>query len=45
MGSRKSVKQEKDKRDRVVFNTIEGIYSERRYLGEKRKPKKCRGAD
>jgi len=24
---------------------MEGIYSGRRYLGEKRKPKKCRGAD
>ena len=45
MRSRKGVKQEKDKRDREVFNMMERIYGGRRYLGEKRKPKKCRGAD
>ena len=45
MGGRKNIKQEKDERSREVFNTVEGIYSRRRHLGEERKLKKCRRVD
>jgi len=45
MGDRKNIKQEKDKRSGEVFDKIERIYGRRRYLGEERKPEKCRGVD
>ena len=45
MGGRKNIKQEKDKRSRKVFNSVEGIYGGRGYLGKKRKLKKHRRTD
>ena len=45
MGSRKDIKQEKDEGRGEVFDKVERIYGGRRYLGKKRKLKKCRGVD
>ena len=45
MGSRKDIKQEKNERSSEIFNTVEGIYGRRGYLGKKRKFKKCKGVD
>ncbi len=45
VGSRKGIKQEKDKGSREVFNLVEGIHGRRQYLGEEKKNlKKCRGS-
>jgi len=41
MGSRKNIKQEKNKGSRKVFDKVERIHSRGRYLGEERKLKKC----
>ena len=43
MGGRKNIKQEKNKGSGEILDKIEGIYSRRKHLGEKRKLKKCRG--
>ena len=45
MRSRKDSEQEKDEGSSEIFNTMEGFYSERRYLGKERKFKKCRRID
>ena len=45
MGSRKNIKQEKDKGSGKIFDMVEGIYSGRRYLRKKRKLEKCRRVD
>ena len=45
MGSRKNIKQEKNEGSSEIFNTVEGIYSGRGYLGKKRKFKKCKGVN
>ena len=45
MGSRKNIKQEKDKGSREVFDKVERIYGGRRYLGKERKLKKRRKVD
>ena len=45
MRSRKDIKQEKNKESSEIFNTVEGIYGGRGYLGKKRKFKKCRGVN
>ncbi len=42
---RKNTKQEKNKGSREVFDKVERIYGRRRYMGEERKPKKCREDD
>ena len=42
MGRRKNIKQEKDEGSRKIFSEMEGIYGRRRYLGKKRKFKKCK---
>ena len=36
MGGRKNIEQEKNKRSRKVFNSVEGIHGGRGYLGEER---------
>ena len=45
MGSRKDTEQEKDEGGSEIFNTVEGLYSGRRYLGKERKFKKYRRVD
>ena len=45
MGSRKDTEQEKDEGSSEIFNMVEGLYSGKRYLGKKGKPKKCKGID
>ena len=42
MRSRKNIEQEKNEGSGKIFDKMEGIYSRRRYLGEKRKFEKCR---
>ena len=45
MGSRENIEQEKDEESGEIFNTMEELYSGRRYLGKERKFKKCRRID
>ena len=45
MGSRKNIKQEKNKGSSEIFDMVERLYSRRRYLGKKRKFKKYRRVD
>ena len=45
MGSRKDIKQEKNEGSSEIFNTVEGIYSGRRYMGEERKFEKYERID
>ena len=45
MGSRKNIKQEKNKGSNEIFDMMEEIYSRGRYLGKKRKFEKCRGVN
>ena len=45
MGSRESVKQEKDEGSREIFDTIKGLYSRRGYLGKKGKSEECGRTD
>ena len=45
IGGRKNIKQEKDKRSRKVFNSVERIHGRGGYLGEERKFKKCKKVD
>ena len=45
MGSRKNIKQEKNKESSEIFDMVERLYSRRRYLGKKRKFKKCKKVD
>ena len=45
MGSRESVKQEKDEGSREIFDMVEELHSRRRHMGKERKLEKCGGVN